>query len=84
MRFACVCPPAVDTPLLEQGRAAWPKILDEAGPPMKAEDVLAAVERGLARGEFLVFPGKRTRVGYVMRRLFPALVWKQIHDVEGF
>jgi len=84
VRFACVCPPAVDTPLLEQGRAAWPKILDAAEPPMRPGDVLDEVERGLGRGELLIFPGKRSRLGYVMRRLFPALVWRQIHDVEGF
>ncbi len=84
VRFACVCPPAVDTPLLEQGRSAWPKIVDQAGPPMQAADVLAEVERCLEKGRLLVLPGRQTRVGYLMRRLFPALVWKQIHDVEGF
>jgi len=84
VRFACVCPPAVDTPLLEQGREAWPKALDNAGPALDPQDVLNAVERSLARGEFLVFPGRSNRISYGMRRFFPNLVWKTIHKMEGF
>lgn len=83
VRFACVCPPAVNTPLLQQAvDTVWPKILDE-NPPIKPEEVLDAIEVALEKKQFWVLPGKGTRIGYIMRRLFPAAIWKHIHKVEG-
>ncbi len=85
IRFACVCPPAVATPLLQQGRdTAWPKMLDEAGPPIAPGAVIDAIENCLERGKFFVFPTRNAKIGAIMRRLFPALIWKQVHQVEGF
>lgn len=84
VRFVCVCPPAVKTPLLQQAiDTVWPKILDD-NPPIKPEEVLDAVEVSLDKGEFWCLPGKGTRLGYVMRRLLPGAVWQNIHKVEGF
>jgi hypothetical protein len=31
-----------------------------------------------------VFPTRNAKIGAIMRRLFPALIWKQVHQVEGF
>lgn len=85
VRFACVCPPPVNTPLLEQGRATtWPKMLEQQGEPIAPAEVLEAIEQGLEHGEFWVYPGKQTRFGALMRRWFPGLVWRQVHQVEGF
>lgn len=84
VRFVCVCPPAVKTPLLQQAiETSWPKLLD-GNPPIAPEDVLDAIETSLERGEFWCLPGKGSRLGYVMRRLMPGAVWKQVHKVEGF
>jgi len=83
VRFACVCPPPVNTPLLAQGRATvWPKLLD-ATPPIEPQDVLDAIDRTLEDGSFWVFPGKGTKAGWLMRRFAPGLLWKRIHKVEG-
>jgi short-subunit dehydrogenase len=83
VRFACVCPPPVATPLLEQGRAThWPKILDDV-PPIEPETVLDEIERSLDAGRFFVFPGRGTALGWRMRRWLPGLLWKRVHDVEG-
>ena len=85
IRFACVCPPAVATPLLQQGRdTAWPKMLDEAGPPIAPGMVIDAIEGCLNKGKFFVFPTRNAKIGAIMRRLFPGLIWKQVHQVEGF
>jgi short-subunit dehydrogenase len=55
VRFGCVCPPPVSTPLLKQAEeTVW------------------------------VFPGRGTKMGWRMRRMFPGLMWKQIHKTEGF
>jgi len=84
VRFACVCPPVVATPLLEQGHAtAWPKVLDES-PPIKPQQVLDAIEESLEKGEFWVFPGKGTRMAQRMRRFLPDQIWKHVHKVEGW
>lgn len=83
VRFVCVCPPAVKTPLLLQAvDTLWPKILD-ANPLIKPEEVLDAFEVSLEKGEFWCLPGKGTRVGYIMRRLLPGEVWKAVYKAEG-
>lgn len=85
VRFACVCPPVVNTPLLEQGRrTTWPKMLDSTGKPIAPQEVLDAIEIALDKGKFWVYPGKQTRLISLLRRLFPGLIWKQVHQIEGF
>lgn len=85
VRFACVCPPAVATPLLQQGRdTAWPKMLEQAGEPIAPKVVIDAIEDCLAKGKFLVLPTRDAKIGAFMRRMFPGLIWKQVHQVEGF
>ncbi|MCG8590785.1 MAG: SDR family NAD(P)-dependent oxidoreductase, partial [Proteobacteria bacterium] len=60
VRFACVCPPPVATPLLQQGHdTVWPKLLDQS-PPIAPEQVLDAIEDSLESGRFWVFPGRGT------------------------
>ena len=85
IRFACVCPPAVATPLLKQGQESdWPKMLDDQGAPIAPATVIDAIEQCLDKGKFMVLPTRDAKIGMFMRRLLPALVWKQIHQVEGF
>ncbi|AEG47866.1 short-chain dehydrogenase/reductase SDR [Sphingobium chlorophenolicum L-1] len=82
VQFACVCPPAVGTPLLNQARdTVWPRMFDTF-PPLSPDAVLDSIERGLARGEFWIFPGLVARTYYLMRRLVPRLVWWNIHRME--
>lgn len=83
VRFACVCPPPVATPLLQQGWATvMPKTVSNME-PIAPREVLDAIEAALEKGQFWVFPGKGTRRGYVMRRWFPNLIWKGVHKNES-
>ncbi len=83
IQFACICPPAVKTPLLDQVRATeWPKIMDDT-PPITPEEVIEAIEKGMKKKTFWIFPGKGTKIGAIMRRLFPQSVWKHIQKVES-
>jgi NAD(P)-dependent dehydrogenase (short-subunit alcohol dehydrogenase family) len=83
VRFACVCPPPVATPLLDQGRrTVWPKLLDLA-PPIEPQAVLDAIEQTLAKDRFWVFPGRGTKLGWRLRRWLPGVLWRRIHQVEG-
>lgn len=85
VRFACVCPPAVATPLLKQGQESdWPKMLDDTGEPIQPDVVIDAIEACLDKGTFFVYPTRDAKIGVLMRRLFPGLIWKQVHQVEGF
>lgn len=85
IRFACVCPPAVATPLLKQGKESdWPKMLEDQGAPIEPGVVIDAIEQCLEKGKFFVFPTRDSKIGALMRRFFPSLIWKQVHQVEGF
>mgnify|MGYP000002878991 CR=1 FL=1 len=86
VKFACVCPPPVATPLLQQGKdTAWPKLMQQQeGTELQPIEVIEEVEASLAKGEFWVFPGKSTRMGYRMRRWFPNYTWNYIHKLEGW
>ena len=85
VRFACVCPPVVNTPLLEQGRAtAWPKLLESGPAPLEPAQVLDAIEDCLRTGRFWVFPSREARFAWRMRRWFPNALWKHVHRVEGW
>ena len=83
VKIACVCPPPVKTPLLDQARqTVWPKVFD-SGEHIEAEDVLAAIDQSLEKNELFVFPGKGTKNIWRLRRFLPGLLWKNILKVEG-
>ena len=84
VRFACVCPPAVKTPLLQQAiDTVWPKMLDDK-PPIAPEEVLDIIEVSLEKNEFWVFPGKGSKTGWRVRRWMPDQIWKHVHKTEGW
>lgn len=84
VRFACVCPPPVRTPLLKQAKeTVWPKIFDEVD-IIEPQTVLDAIESALDKDEFWVFPGRGTKFSWRIRRWFPNRMWKRIHETEGF
>ena len=83
VKVLCVCPPPVKTPLLNQARdTVWPKVFDQTD-AIEPQDVLEAIEKAIARDELFVFPGKKTRMAQRMRRWFPNLIWKNVHQTEG-
>jgi NAD(P)-dependent dehydrogenase (short-subunit alcohol dehydrogenase family) len=82
VRICCVCPPPVETPLLQQAKSK-PKMLEQMGKPIAPDEVLDAIESGLEKGQLFVFPGRGTYFGVLMRRWFPGLLWRIVHRVEG-
>lgn len=84
VRFVCVCPPPVATPLWNQAKETVVPELTKSGEIIQPEDVIEDVEACLEKGKFFSFPGKQTRMGYIMRRLFPNYLWKYAHKAEGF
>jgi len=83
LKIACVCPPPVKTPLLQQARdTVWPKVFDQ-GTHIEPEEVLTAIDKSLEKGELFVFPGKGTKSIWRLRRWFPNMLWKNLLKVEG-
>lgn len=72
-----LCPPDVDTPMLERAEKIKPeetKAISSAASIMKPLDVARDVINGMERGQFLILPGFGTKYTYFMKRLFPGLV----------
>ena len=83
VKIACVCPPPVKTPLLDQAReTVWPKLFDQ-GPPIEPQQVLDAIDAALAGGELFVFPGRGSKLVWRLRRWLPGRLWNRIHKIEG-
>lgn len=70
----CVCPPGVQTPMLD-GIRAHPKMNRAADllKPITAEQVLDAVDAALLRrrGDIFVFPGRGSTAAWRLRRFLP-------------
>jgi len=72
-----LCPPDVDTPMLERAGRIKPeetKAVSATAKVMTAGEVAKAVIDAMAKGEFMILPGSGTRFTYNMKRLFPWLV----------
>jgi len=72
-----LCPPDVDTPMLERANKIKPeetKAISSTASIISPLDVARDVIKGMGRGQFLILPGSGTRYTYFMKRLFPGLV----------
>lgn len=74
-----VCPPAVNTPLIQQAVAHGPKALAESSKTGKnmaqPEAIVDAIDNALAKGRDIIFPGQAA-IAYYLRRISPGLMWK--------
>jgi len=82
VRILCVCPPVVETPMLEQLRGRAREMV-AASPRIQPAEVLDAIEAGLEAGRLWVFPGKGTAAAWRVRRLAPGLIWRRLHQTTG-
>lgn len=80
-----VCPPAVNTPLVEQSMATdAPGSMVEARKSGRLADpdkIVDAIERGVARGKAVIFPGE-ARLLYLWHALLPRLWWRVVLHYE--
>jgi NAD(P)-dependent dehydrogenase (short-subunit alcohol dehydrogenase family) len=81
VRFACVCPPMVKTPLLNQITTDM-KAMDAGDDPLTPDQVLDAIEADLDKGRFWVMPGQ-AKGATIAQRMIPNLIWKNMHKIEG-
>jgi len=81
LRFLLVCPPAVDTPLMDQAEEHGPKTLasDRAEGKMYTPPfIIDAVEAAIEKGDWVVRPGN-SALYTRFRRFFPGILWSLVH-----
>lgn len=78
VRFACACPPIVDTPMVVGIRARDVAALGGQERGIDAGVVLDAIEHALGAGELFVLPGRGTKTVWRTRRFAPSILWRQI------
>lgn len=70
IRVVCVCPAAVETPMLQTLRRTHPETINDK-PGISPDEVLATAESALRKGRLLAFPGRGTTNLWRARRLAP-------------
>jgi len=75
VRFACVCPGLVATPMVDQLTAGGVTSHAKA-PATPPAEVIDAIEIALAKGDLFVFPGRGTPTMVRARRFAPNTLWK--------
>jgi short-subunit dehydrogenase len=81
IRVSVLCPPDTDTPqLAEENRHKPPetKALSGKAGLLSPEFVAASLFRGLKKGKFIIIPGLQSRLIYLLKRLFPSVVYAMI------
>ncbi|MEH6582350.1 MAG: SDR family oxidoreductase [Halioglobus sp.] len=83
VQFMLVCPPLVNTPLLEQAMSsAQSRILShsiENQRYMAPDDIVAAVEKGLKKNVKILWPSIEAKILQWLRRFSPRLLWRLVH-----
>lgn len=76
LRFLLVCPPMVNTPLVQQAVEYGPASIKTAGEDMMStpEFIIDEVEKAIEKGDWVVRPGSAKWM-VRMRRYFPRTLW---------
>jgi NAD(P)-dependent dehydrogenase (short-subunit alcohol dehydrogenase family) len=85
VRVHLVCPPAVNTPLIDQTIATdTPGSIVEAkksGRLADPEKMIDAIEKGVRKGKDIIYP-QEAKLLYLWRALLPKLWWKTVMSFE--
>lgn len=85
VRLQLVCPPAVNTPLIEQAIATDTpgSILESrnSGRLSDPEKIIDAIDRGMVKDRDIIYPGE-ARFLKLWKNLFPGLWWKTVLSFE--
>lgn len=86
LQFMLVCPPLVNTPLLDQAMAtANPKTVSysiEKQRYMTPNQIVDAVERGMNNKVKVLWPSNEAKILQWLRRFSPRFLWKIIHAAD--
>jgi short-subunit dehydrogenase len=86
VRVMLVCPPLVDTPLLQQAVATSnPKIISDSIAKSRFADpnfIIDEVEKALTKRTEILIPGAEARAVMWLRRMSPKLLWKIVRSAN--
>ena len=87
IHFMLVCPPLVNTPLLDQATVtSSPKTVTysiERKRFLEPESVIDDIEKGLSKGKRYIWPGAEVKILHWLRRFSPLLLWKVMHAANS-
>ncbi len=83
VRIVCVCPPVVETPMLEQMAQEGAREMIHSTDAIQPGVVLDSIEEALDSGALWAFPGRGTAAAWRIRRFAPGLLWRRLHSVTG-
>lgn len=86
IRFLLVCPPSVDTPLINQAKEKGPHFLKDIQKSRKnlvtPESVVFSVEKSLENGDQICYPGPAKWIQFLYP-LFPKIIDKAVNAERG-
>ena len=86
LRIALVCPPAVNTPLLDTGRThhegGFLAFCRKTGLIVEPDFVLDRMEAGLEKGQSVIYPGMLARTTQFMNRMAPEATWQALRLLD--
>jgi len=84
LRILLVCPPAVDTPMINQAIDTGPaaiRMVKEKKQMASSDEIIDAIESALERKQSILLPGQ-ARLAYLLRRISPKLLWTLSEKME--
>lgn len=79
VRFLLVCPPPVNTPLLDAKNTGVHMDFEKAkkqGMVVEPEFILDSIEQGLEKGKQFIYPGLAAKIPVLIYKLLPEIFWK--------
>ena len=79
-----LCPPEVDTPLVEEEEKTSPpetKVLKHLAGKLTAEAAAAALIRGIQANRFMIIPGLMAKILYYSQRFTPGFIFRGSSDL---
>jgi len=76
------CPPDVDTPMLaaaQEGKPRETRAISRGGGLISADEAASRLYAGISSGRFIVIPGVKGRLVYLLARVAPGLVERMLH-----
>lgn len=83
IRVSCVCPPEVETPMVEEERKtmlAATEALKAVAGTLDVDTAAREILAGIDRGTFLIVPGRRGRAARALTRFAPARIAHAVAD----
>jgi NAD(P)-dependent dehydrogenase (short-subunit alcohol dehydrogenase family) len=87
VRIMLVCPPMANTPLIQQAvNTSNPRTIQIGIEQKRMADpvvIVEEIEKGIERGEEILYPLTEAKVLLRLRRFFPGLLWTIMHKAEN-